>query len=64
MLFNPDTNKQAIEVYVTNKEAVGNIPQLTFNGITVKSVNCHRHLGLRNLTLKIAEMTKLLKLKK
>ena len=54
MLFNPDTNKQAIEVYVTNKVAVGNISQLTFNGSTVKSVNYHQHLGLRNLTLKIA----------
>ena len=42
MLFHPDDNKQAIEVYFTNKKAVGNIPQLTFNGSTV---NSHKHLG-------------------
>ena len=46
MLFNPDGNKQAIEVYFTNRKAVGNIPQLTFNGSTVKSVNSHKHLSL------------------
>ena len=39
MLFNPDANKQATDVYFTNIIAVGNIPQLTFNGSAVKSVN-------------------------
>ena len=46
MLFNPGDNKQATEVYFTNKKEVGNIPQLTFNGSAVKSVNSHKHLGL------------------
>ena len=46
MLFNPGDNKQATEVYFTNKKEVGNIPQLTFNGSAVKSVHSHKHLGL------------------
>ena len=39
MLSNPDDNKQATEVYFTKKIAVGNIPELTFNGSAVNSVN-------------------------
>ena len=46
MLFNPDANKQATDVYFTNKKAVGKIPQFTFNGSAVKSVNSHKHLIL------------------
>ena len=46
MLFNPDENKQPTEVYFANKKAVGNIPQLTFNGNAIKYVNSHKHLGL------------------
>ena len=46
MLFNPDANKQAIEVYFTNKNMIDNIPRLLFNGNFVNSLHFHKHLGL------------------
>ena len=35
MCFNPDDNKEAIEIYFTNNKAVGNISQLTSKSNTV-----------------------------
>ena len=46
MSFNLDANKQAIEVYFTNKNMVDNIPRLLFNGNSVNILHSHKHLGL------------------
>ena len=42
MLFNPDPNKQALEVLFSQKRDKENYPPLTFNGDKVQSVPCQK----------------------
>ena len=46
MLFNPDPNKQAVEILFSRKHEKDNYPQLNFNGDNVKTVISQKHLGL------------------
>ena len=46
MSFNPDSNKQAIEVRFSNKRDKENYPPLQFNGINVQIADSQKHLGL------------------
>ena len=46
MSFNPDANKQAIELIFSQKKQKTVHPPIMFNDIQVKSVNSHKHLGL------------------
>ena len=46
MSFNPDPTKQAEEVIFSHKLASLNHPPIYFNGIEVKRVSEHKHLGL------------------
>ena len=47
MAFNPEPNKQAVEIYSPNH------PHIYFNGYTVSKINVHKHLGL-NLDSKLS----------
>ena len=44
MLFNPDPNKQAIEMHFSRKRVDHNHPPLFFNNVPVGSVSDHKHL--------------------
>ena len=46
MSFNPDPNKQAIEVCFSNKCDKGNYPPLHFNSTNIQVVDSQKHLGL------------------
>ena len=46
MAFNPEPNKQAVEVLFSQNINSPNHPPLYFNGFTVSKVNVHKHLGL------------------
>ena len=46
MLFNPDPNKQALEVHFSQKRDKENYSSLSFNGDVILSVPCQKHLGL------------------
>ena len=46
MSFNPDPNKQAIEVCFSNKRDKGNYPPLHFNSTNVQVADSQKHLGL------------------
>ena len=46
MSFNPDPEKQAVEVLFSQKQINRLHPPLFFNGIQVKSQDKHKHLGL------------------
>ena len=46
MFFNPDSNKQAIEVCFSNKRDRGNYLPLHFNSTNVQVVDSQKHLGL------------------
>ena len=46
LAFNPDTNKQAVEVLFSHKSNKPIHPPLFFNGAEVLRVNEHKHLGL------------------
>ena len=46
MSFNPDPNKQAIEVCFSNKRDKGNYPPLKFNSTDVQIAESQKHLGL------------------
>ena len=46
MSFNPDRNKQAIEVCFSNKRDKGNYPPLHFNSTNVQVADSQKHLGL------------------
>ena len=46
MSFNPDPTKPAEEIIFSNKRHRQDHPPLSFNNITVKQVNEHKHLGL------------------
>ena len=45
MSFNPDTNKQIIEVCFSNKRDQGNYPPLYFNSTNVQVADSQKHLG-------------------
>ena len=46
MSFNPDPTKPADEILFSQKTSEINHPPLYFNGIEVKRVSEHKHLGL------------------
>ena len=46
MSFNPDPNKQAVQVIFSHKACQSNHPKIYFNNIEVKQVSEHKHLGL------------------
>ena len=46
MSFNPDPTKPAEEILFSHKRQPKNHPPLYFNGVEVKRVNEHKHLGL------------------
>ena len=46
MSFNPDVNKQAVEVYFSRKEDITNTPIVLFNGTSVSVERFQKHLGL------------------
>ena len=46
MSFNPDPTKPAEEILFSHKTSETNHPPLYFNGIEVKRVSEHKHLGL------------------
>ena len=45
MSFNPDPQKQAVELTFSRKRIEIDHPHLFFNGIPVRKVNDHKHLG-------------------
>ena len=45
MSFNPDLNKQAVEVIFSHKTGKQNIPKIYFNNVELKRVPEHKHLG-------------------
>ena len=46
MAFNPDYNKQGVEVIFSNKRSPSNFETLIFNGIPVKKDSETKHLGM------------------
>ena len=46
MSFNPDPTKQAVQVIFSRKHNKNDHPSIYFNGMEVKTVNEHKHLGL------------------
>ena len=52
MAFNPEPNKQAVEVLFSQNINSPNHPPIYLNGSTVSKVNVHKHLGL-NLDSKL-----------
>ena len=46
MLFNPDPNKQAVEILFSKKHENDNYPRLNFNGNNVQTAISQKHLGL------------------
>ena len=46
LAFNPDINKQAVEVWFYQKNEKPVHPPLYFNGVEVLRVTEHKHLGL------------------
>ena len=46
MSFNPDPQKQAVELLFSRKRSEKDHPVLLFNNIPVKKVNEHKHLGI------------------
>ena len=46
MLFNPDSNKQAVEILFSKKHEKDNYPPLNFNGDNVPKAISQKHLGL------------------
>ena len=44
--FNPDPNKQAVEICFTKKRIPTTLPKLSFNSVDVSSKNSQKHLGL------------------
>ena len=71
--FSPHTNKQAIEVYFSNKRDKGNYPPLHFNSTDVQATDSHKHLDLvldsesyfnEHIDSKIAKCNKIIGLRK
>ena len=46
MSFNPDPQKQAVELILSRKQIEVNHPEIRFNNIPVMKVNDHKHLGI------------------
>ena len=46
MSFNPDPNKQAVEIYFSKKKYQDNIPDISFNNSVITRSDSHKHLGL------------------
>ena len=46
MSFNPDPQKQAVELIFSRKRIEIDHPVITFNDIPVKKVSEHKHLGI------------------
>ena len=46
MSFNPDPNKQAVEMLFSRKRSDQNHPPLFFNNVLVASASDHKHLGI------------------
>ncbi len=46
MSFNPDPQKQAVELLLSKKRQATDHPVILFNNIPVKKVNEHKHLGI------------------
>ena len=46
MLFNPDPNKQAVEMLFSKKREKDNYPLLTFNGDKIQTAISQKHLRL------------------
>ena len=46
MSFNPDPNKQAVEVIFSRKSKQIHHPEIYFNGVEVKTAKSHKYLGL------------------
>ena len=46
MSFNPDPNKQTVEVLFSRKVNDINHPPLCFNNLIVTAVEDHKHLGI------------------
>ena len=66
MAFNPEPNKQAVEVLFSKKINNPDHPPLYFNGYTVSKVKVHKHLGLNldsNCHLSVILMKKSIKQK-
>ena len=53
MAFNPEPNKQAVEILFSQNINSPNHPTLYFNGSTVSKVNAHKHLEI-NLDPKLS----------
>ena len=63
MAFNPQPNKQAVEVLFSPKTNIPNYPPLFFNGSTVFKGNVYKHIGL-NLDPKLSFVTLMKKINK
>ena len=46
MSFNPDPNKQSVEMLFSRKRSEQNHPPLFFNNVLVASASDHKHLGI------------------
>ena len=46
MSFNPDPQKQAVELIFSKRKAEANHPVILFNNLPVMQVDEHKHLGL------------------
>ena len=46
MSFNPDPQKQAVELIFSMKRSEMNHPEIRFNNIPVMKVDEHKHLGI------------------
>ena len=46
MSFNPDINKQATEVYFSQRREISLLPPIIFNNNNVLTSPCQKHLGL------------------
>ena len=65
--FNPDPNKQAVELIFSQKKIKPVHLPLFFNGVEVKKVDSHKHLGLTlapKLTLTAISMKRSQKLER
>ena len=51
MSFNPDPNKQAVEVCFSNKREKGNSPHLHFNSTNIQVADSQKHSGLVSIRL-------------
>ena len=46
MSFNPDPQKQAVELILSRKRIEADHPEIRFNNIQVMRVGDHKHLGI------------------